>query len=100
MKKQEIGTHSAASNGSTVTNNTSPFMCGQTVVVMAHSKTGAYSGSSKLQESDDGTNWTDISGAAATGAGVDFFEITLKKYIRMANVSYTSGQVSYTMLGN
>lgn len=99
MQKQLIGTAGSVAAGSTITNNTSPFMEGASVVVMAHALTGAFTGSAKLQESDDGTTWSDISGAVAADAGVDFFQITLKKYIRINCTAYTSGGVSFTMLG-
>ena len=99
MEKKLIGTAGSVATGSTVTNDTSPFMAGQEVLVCAHALTGAFTGSAKLQESDDDTTWADISGAVAADAGVDFFNITLKKYIRINTTAYTSGGVSFTMLG-
>lgn len=99
MEMKEIGTAASAAAGSTITNDTSPFMAGNRVTIMAHAKTGAFTGSTKLQESDDGTSWTDISGAVAANAGQQLFNITLKKYIRANCTAYTSGGATFTMLG-
>ena len=100
MEMKLIGTAASVAAGSTVTNDTSPFMAGQKVLIVAHALTGAFTGSAKLQESDNNSSWSDISGAVAADAGVDFFNITLKKYIRINCTAYTSGGVSFTMLGN
>lgn len=100
MEKQLIGTAASVAAGSTITNDTSPFMEGQEVLVCAHALTGAFVGSAKLEDSSDGTTWADIAGAVAADAGVKFFNITLKKYIRINCTAYTSGGVSFTMIGN
>lgn len=99
MEVKEIGTGTSVAAGATVTNDTSPFAAGMRVLVMAHSKGAAFSGSAKLQESDDGTTWSDIAGAVAADAGVDFFNITLKKFIRINTTAFTSGSISFSLLG-
>lgn len=98
METKLIGTATAVAAGSTINNETSPFMIGQKVTVMAHAPTGAFAGSTKLQESDDGTTWTDIAGAVTADAGTKFFTITLKKYIRNNCTAFTSGSASFTLL--
>ena len=99
MEMKLIGTAASVAAGSTVTNDTSPFMAGQEVLVCAHALTGAFTGSAKLQDSSDGTTWADIAGAVAADNGTEYFNITLKKYIRINTTAYTSGGVSFTMLG-
>lgn len=99
MEFKEIGTGTAVAAGSTITNNISPFAEGQRVLAAAHSKGGAFVGSATLQDSDNGTTWTDIAGAVAADAGTKFFNITLKKYIRINTTAFTSGSVSFSLLG-
>lgn len=98
METKLIGTATAVAAGSTINNDTSPFMIGQKVTVMAHALTGAFVGSATLQESDNGTTWTDIAGAVTADAGTKFFTVTLKKHIRSNCTAFTSGSASFTLV--
>ena len=93
-----IGTLTSATTSTAVQLTATPFLPKNSARVQMHSTTGAFSGSAKLQSSDDGSTWSDVSGTTVTGAGVVNVNIaSLARYYRLNCTSYTSGSISATL---
>lgn len=101
MRATAIGTLTSVTTSTAMTLDKTPFLQGGFAVAAIHASTGAFSGSAKIQGSDDNSTWADIGTAyTTTGGGTQFVNISdLPKYLRLNCTAYTSGTVVATLLG-
>lgn len=94
-----LGTLTSATTATAVATGTTPFIQKNSAALLMHSTTGAFSGSAKVQSSDDNSIWSDVSGSTITGPGLIVVNIaSLARYYRLNCTSFTSGSVSATLI--
>jgi hypothetical protein len=102
MKHLSLGSLTSATTGSAIELNTTPFMQGNTLLAEICAPTGAFSGTAKLQSSDDNSTWADIASSTLTTTTGGLLHVNIAdapKYIRLNCTSYTSGTVKAVLIG-
>lgn len=100
MKSQALGSLTSATSATAVEMNASPFIQGNSVVAVLYTPDGLFAGAAKLQGSDDGTTYSDISGCTIADAGHTIVNIdSLPKYVKLVCSARTAGTVAAKLLG-
>lgn len=102
MKHLSLGSLTSATTGSAIELNTTPFMQGNTLLAEIYAPAGAFSGTAKLQSSDDNSTWADIASSTLTTTTGGLLHVNIAdapKYIRLNCTSYTSGTVKAVLIG-
>jgi hypothetical protein len=103
MKHLSLGSLTSATSGTAAELNTTPFMQGNTLLAEIFAPAGAFSGTAKLQSSDDNSSWSDISGSTFTTTAGGLLHVNIAdapKYIRLTCSSYSSGTVKAVLIGD
>lgn len=102
MKHLSLGSLTSATTGSAIELNTTPFMQGNTLLAEIYAPAGAFSGTAKLQSSDDNSTWADIASSTLTTTTGGLLHVNIAdapKYIRLNCTSYASGTVKAVLIG-
>jgi hypothetical protein len=91
QRKVLMAATAAVENGATIQTNVTPFLIGQTVI--ARIEPTAFTGTIKLQTSEDGTTWSDHSthAFAGTSDAAKTTVVKLAQYIRGITTVFTAG---------
>ena len=103
MKHLSLGSLTSATIGSAIELNTTPFMRGNTLLAEIYAPAGAFSGTAKLQSSDDNSTWADIASSTLTTTTGGLLHVNIAdapKYIRLNCTSYASGTVKAVLIGD
>lgn len=100
MKTLALGSLSSVASATAVETGTSPFIQGESSVLIIYTPDGLFAGAAKLQSSDDGTTYADVSGATIADAGTTILNIaSLAKYYQLVCSARTAGTVAAKLIG-
>jgi len=98
-KVRILGALSSVTTSAVFNSDTTPFVQKNSATLMAYSPDGAFSGSAKLQSSDDASTWTDVSGTTVTTAGTTLVTVnSMAKHYRMNCTSRSAGTIAMAFL--
>lgn len=101
MKIKQSAILSSAVAGATINTSEAGFLPGMQVAAIIGSPGGAFSGTARLQTSQDGSAWSNAVGSAdVTAGGVNVQVITLAQFVRLNVSAYTSGNIQATLLSD
>lgn len=100
MKTLALGSLTSVASATAVATGTSPFIQGETAVLIIYSSDGLFAGAAKLQSSDDGSTYADVSGATIANTGITVLDIPkLAKYYQLVCSARTAGTVAAKLIG-
>lgn len=100
MKSYTLGESlGAVADGAAVDMNTTPFMQKHNVVLRIEPSPN-WNGTCAIQDSPDGTNWTNRLSVTGTNQPAKQVELVLDRYVRQRITAFTAGAVSFYMLGS